>query len=78
MKSLPPTWTAGYLRKNGVPYSNQAAVTEYIDVLNDPNGNGKQWLIVKAIVEDPTLSARARLHQWILPARSPFPADESQ
>ena len=61
-----------------MPYSNQAAVTEYIDMLDYPNVTGEQWLIVKAIVEDPTLSARARHHQWSLPASSPFPADESR
>src|SRR5712692_9581044 len=44
---------AGYLRKNGVPNSDKTTVTEYIDVLNDPNAN-EQWLMVKTIVEDPT------------------------
>ena len=48
---------AGYLRKNGVPYSANATVTEYIDVLNDPNGNGEQWLMVKTIVDDPAYLA---------------------
>jgi hypothetical protein len=44
---------AGYLRKNGVPVSANATVTEYIDLLNDPNAP-EQWLIVKTIVDDPT------------------------
>ena len=44
---------AGYLRKNGVPYSANTTVTEYIDVLNDPNAP-EQWLMVKTIVDDPT------------------------
>jgi len=43
---------AGYLRKNGVPYSANATVTEYIDLLNDPN-IPEQWLMVKTIVDDP-------------------------
>lgn len=42
---------AGYLRKNGVPYSSDAVVTEYFDVLEQPDGS--EWLVVKTIVEDP-------------------------
>src|SRR5947208_1147114 len=41
----------GYLRKNGVPYSANATVTEYYDRLNEPNGDS--WLVVETIVEDP-------------------------
>jgi hypothetical protein len=41
----------GYLRKNGVPYSANAVVTEYYDRLNEPNGDS--WLVVETIVEDP-------------------------
>jgi hypothetical protein len=41
----------GYLRKNGVPYSANAVVTEYFDVLRHPDGSA--WLVVKTIVEDP-------------------------
>lgn len=41
----------GYLRKNGVPYSANAALTEYYDRVNEANGDS--WLIVKTIVEDP-------------------------
>jgi len=41
----------GYLRKNGVPYSPNAIVTEYYDRVNQSNGDS--WLIVKTIVEDP-------------------------
>ncbi len=43
---------AGYLRKNGVPYSADAQVTEYYDRVNEANGDS--WLIVKTIVDDPT------------------------
>ena len=42
---------AGYLRKNGVPYSANAQVTEYYDRVNE--GDGDSWLIVKTIVDDP-------------------------
>jgi hypothetical protein len=42
---------AGYLRKNGVPYSENAAVTEYFDVA--PLSGGGQVLLVTTIVDDP-------------------------
>jgi hypothetical protein len=42
---------AGYLRKNGVPYSENARVTEYFDVSPMP-GNG-QLIVVTTIVDDP-------------------------
>jgi hypothetical protein len=41
----------GYLRKNGVPYGEQAVITEYFDLLRQPDGS--EWLVVKTIVEDP-------------------------
>lgn len=42
---------AGYLRKNGVPYSEQTVVTEYIDHITNPDGT--EYLIVKTHVWDP-------------------------
>jgi hypothetical protein len=51
MKVLTTKMTPGYLRKNGVPYSANATVTEYYDRLTEPNGDS--LLIVKTIVEDP-------------------------
>jgi hypothetical protein len=42
---------AGYLRRNGVPYSEDATVTEYFDLSPLP-GNG-QLLVVTTVVEDP-------------------------
>jgi len=41
----------GYLRKNGVPYSENAVVTEYFDIAPIPGGG--QVLLVTAIVDDP-------------------------
>ena len=41
----------GYLRKNGVPYSDTTVVLEYFDRHNEPNGD--QWFTVTTIVEDP-------------------------
>jgi hypothetical protein len=43
--------TEGYFRKNGIPYSAAAVLTEYFDLLGEPDGS--QWLVVKAIVDDP-------------------------
>lgn len=42
---------AGYLRKNGVPYSANAVVTEYFDAIREPDG--EQYLVVKTLVDDP-------------------------
>jgi len=42
---------AGYLRKNGVPYSESATLTEYFDVAPHPGGG--QLLVVTAVVVDP-------------------------
>jgi len=41
---------AGYLRTNGVPYSEDTVVTEYFDRLTE---SGTDWLTVFTIVEDP-------------------------
>jgi hypothetical protein len=47
---------AGYIRKNGAPYSNRAVVTEYWDVNTLPNGD--RWLTVTTKVEDPLYFTR--------------------
>jgi hypothetical protein len=41
----------GYLRKNGVPYSENASLVEYFDRFTEPNGD--TWLVVTSIVTDP-------------------------
>ena len=41
----------GYLRKNGVPYTENAVVTEYFDRQTEKNGD--VWITVTTIVEDP-------------------------
>jgi len=43
--------TAGFLRKNGVPYSASTTVTEYYNLITEPSG--QQWFIVTTIVRDP-------------------------
>lgn len=42
---------AGYLRKNGVPYSENAVVTEYYDRVS---AFGNDYMMVVTVVEDPT------------------------
>ena len=41
----------GWLRRNGVPYSEDAVLTEYFARFAAPNGD--EWLMVTTIVEDP-------------------------
>jgi len=41
----------GYLRKNGVPYSANAVLTEYYDRIHAQNGD--DWLVVTTEVRDP-------------------------
>ena len=41
----------GYLRKNGVPYSANALLTEYYRATHEDNGDS--WLIVTTVVDDP-------------------------
>jgi hypothetical protein len=42
---------AGYLRKNGVPYSERTTVTEHFDIAPLPDGG--QLLLVNTVIEDP-------------------------
>ncbi len=47
----------GWLRRNGVPYSDRTTMTEHFDRFQAPNGD--EWLVVTSIVEDPVyLSGR--------------------
>jgi len=47
---------AGYLRKNGVPYSENATVTEYFDRHDETDGSS--WFTVTTIVNDPKYLAQ--------------------
>ena len=42
---------AGYLRKNGVPYSERTTVSEHFDIAPLPDGG--QLLLVNTVIEDP-------------------------
>jgi hypothetical protein len=50
LKVVTTNLRAGYLRTNGVPYSENTVVTEYFDRLA---ASGTDWLTVFTIVEDP-------------------------
>jgi hypothetical protein len=43
---------AGFLRKNGVPYSDKTTLTEYFDMIKEPNGD--PLIVVTIVTTDPT------------------------
>jgi hypothetical protein len=51
LKVLTTRMSGGWVRKNGVPYSEDAVMTEYFDRFTAPDGNA--WFTVTTIVEDP-------------------------
>jgi hypothetical protein len=51
LKVVTTNHTGGWLRKNGVPYSQNATITEYYDRFRSPNGD--EWFSVTTIVDDP-------------------------
>ena len=51
LKVVTTNFKPGYLRKNGVPYSTSAVLTEYFDRLTEPNGD--TYILVSTTVEDP-------------------------
>jgi hypothetical protein len=52
LKVVTTHFREGYLRKNGVPYSEAATITEYIHRLPE-HASGDVWLHVLTIVDDP-------------------------
>jgi len=59
LKVVTTNLTPGYLQKNGVPYSEQTTVTEYFDIVKEPDG--EQWMVVKTIVDDPMYLTRPHI-----------------
>jgi hypothetical protein len=51
LKVVTRGFKSGYLRRNGVPYSENAVVTEYFD--RHTEANGDEWFTVTVTVEDP-------------------------
>lgn len=41
----------GYLRANGIPFSDEVELTEYFNIFREPNGT--EWFVVTTIVRDP-------------------------
>jgi hypothetical protein len=64
--AAPPRWGAlkvtttnvlqGWLRRNGVPYSQNATITEYFTKVTHPEAG--EWFVVTTIVDDPTFLAQ--------------------
>jgi len=66
---------AGYLRKNGVPYSDAARVTEYFDLSPMPGApQGGQLIVVTTIVDDP----RYLTQQFVVSSQFKKEADGSK
>lgn len=56
LKVVTTNMRAGWLRRNGVPYSENAVVTEYF--VRHSEGDAGEWLTVTTIVEDPKYLAQ--------------------
>lgn len=50
LKVVTTAMKPGFLRKNGIPYSENARLEEYYDSFTEPNGD--RWMIVTTIVTD--------------------------
>ena len=66
MKVVTTQMRPGYLRRNGVPYSANAVMTEYFDRLEVPGGD--TLLVVAAEVADPEYLGHAVLDQHAVQA----------
>ena len=51
MKVVTTNLSEGWLRKNGVTYSESTSLLEYWDRVTFPNGD--TWLVVTSVVSDP-------------------------
>jgi hypothetical protein len=64
--AAPPRWGAlkvtttnvlpGWLRRNGVPYSQNAQITEYFSKVTHPQAG--EWFVVTTVIDDPTYLAQ--------------------
>jgi hypothetical protein len=64
--AAPPRWGAlkvtttnmlpAWLRRNGVPYSQNAQITEYFSKVTNPQAG--EWFVVTTVVDDPTYLAQ--------------------
>jgi hypothetical protein len=51
LKAITTQMQPGYLRPNGIPYSEDAILTEYFNRFTAPTG--EEWFVVTTIVDDP-------------------------
>jgi hypothetical protein len=51
LKAVTTNLSGGWLRRNGVPYSESTTLTEYYDRFAAPDG--AEWLVVTSVVNDP-------------------------
>jgi hypothetical protein len=65
--------TAGYLRPNGVPYSERVVVKEFFDSFTLPDEDGT-WLIVTTVVNDPEYLTQ----EFVISSQFKKEADESR
>jgi hypothetical protein len=56
LKVVTTQLSGGWLRRNGVPYSEDTIMTEFFDRFAAPDGN--EWLVVTTIVADPKYLAQ--------------------
>jgi len=49
----------GYIRRNGAPYSDKTTMTEYFDVIKEPEAD---WIVLKTIVDDPKYLFRTMVY----------------
>ena len=56
MKVVTTNLSGGFLRKNGVPYSDKTTLTEYYDLMNEPDGN--EMVVVTISTHDPEYLSR--------------------
>jgi hypothetical protein len=56
LKVVTTNHTGGWLRRNGVPYSQNAVITEYYTRISHPEGG--DWFVVTTVVEDPQFLAQ--------------------
>jgi hypothetical protein len=56
LKVVTSQLSGGWLRKNGVPYSEDTTMTEFFDRFAAPDGS--EWLVVTTIVADPKYLAQ--------------------
>jgi len=56
LKVVTTMLSGGWLRRNGVPYSEETTMTEYFDRFAAPDG--AEWLVVTTLVNDPKYLAQ--------------------